>query len=48
MPLVHCQKCHHEWEAASKDELCDWCGKPGTVIAEKTFLEKMLEDYHEE
>ena len=43
MPLLHCNKCQHEYEAATKEELCDWCGSDGKVLAEKTDIEKMLE-----
>lgn len=42
MPLLHCNECHHEWEATSKGEKCDWCGADSYVLEEKTALEKAL------
>lgn len=43
MPLFHCAKCHHEWEAiVEKDNpTCDWCGAHGYILEEETPLEKM-------
>jgi hypothetical protein len=43
MPLLHCSKCHHEWESASFNESCDWCGAVSYVLTEKNPLEKMLD-----
>jgi hypothetical protein len=40
MPYLHCTECHHEYEAISKDQKCDWCGSKGYVLEEKTPLEK--------
>jgi hypothetical protein len=42
MPLFHCSKCHHEWEAVSKKSKCDWCGAEGVIIESSTPLERML------
>ena len=36
MPLMHCTKCHHEWECSDKESCCDWCGSPGRVLEDKT------------
>jgi len=41
MPLMHCSKCHHEWESADKESCCDWCGSPGKVLEDKTPMEKV-------
>lgn len=44
MPLLHCVKCHHEWETAVVEGLapiCDWCGAHGYVLDEETPLENM-------
>jgi hypothetical protein len=41
MPLLHCTKCHHEWEG-DKCDMCDWCGAHGKVIAEETQFEAFL------
>ena len=41
MPLMHCSKCHHEWESIDKESLCDWCGAPGKVLEDKTVMEKV-------
>jgi hypothetical protein len=40
---MKCDKCHHEWETVDKDEPCDWCGSSGTVLEEKTALERLVE-----
>jgi hypothetical protein len=47
MPLYHCNDCHHEWEGADDDCVCNWCGSDGYILEEKTPLEKMLEDLNE-
>lgn len=44
MPLMHCTKCHHEWESLSKDSHCDWCGAESYKLKEKTELEKLSEN----
>lgn len=43
MPLLHCTKCHHEWEG-SKVSTCEWCadGTPGRIIAEDTPSERLF------
>ena len=41
MPLMHCNKCHHEWEG-SKRSKCDWCSSKGYILEEKTPLEKLI------
>jgi len=41
MPLMHCSKCHHEWESVDKESRCDWCGADGKVLEDKTSLEKV-------
>jgi hypothetical protein len=43
MPLLKCTECHHEWEGL-KDSRCDWCGKDGKILVEKTGLEQMISD----
>jgi hypothetical protein len=43
MPLLHCTKCHHEWEGQSLEK-CDWCGADSYILAEQTDLEKFLYD----
>ena len=42
MSLLHCEKCHHEWEG-EKDSKCDWCGEDSYILKEKTALEEMIE-----
>jgi len=44
MPYLHCNECHHEYEASEKEDLCDWCGSTGHILEEKTPLEKMCKD----
>jgi hypothetical protein len=43
MPLLHCKKCHHEWEGES-DSKCDWCGADGYILTEQTDLERFFAD----
>jgi hypothetical protein len=43
MPLMHCTECAHEWESCEVINHCDWCGKPGKVISDKTDLERMFD-----
>jgi len=44
MPLLHCSKCHHEWESASElNGACDWCGALGYVLAKTTPLERLMD-----
>ena len=47
MPLLHCDSCHHEWEAATaregEDPKCDWCGSKSYVLEETTPLKRMLD-----
>jgi hypothetical protein len=47
MPLLHCVKCHHEWEAAEikgLEPVCDWCGAHAYVLEKDTPLERMLSE----
>ncbi len=46
MPLLHCNKCHHELEG-NKDTKCDWCGSKTYILEDKTALESMLDDIDE-
>ncbi len=47
MPLIHCKKCHHEWETGRGEEYsqtkCDWCGAEGYILVKKTSFEKFME-----
>jgi len=47
MPLYHCTKCHHEWEASKlqKNFVCDWCHSPGKIIQKETPFEKFIEEW---
>ena len=42
MPLMHCRKCHHEWEG-QKLSKCDWCGAESVVLKAQTELEAMTQ-----
>jgi len=42
MPLLHCNKCHYEWEGGITSK-CAWCGNEGHVLEEKTPLERFLD-----
>lgn len=42
MPILHCSKCHHEWEGRYKST-CDWCGAEARVLKDKSELEQMIE-----
>lgn len=43
MPLMHCKKCHHEFEHyGSEKATCDWCGGDAYVLG-STDLEKWSE-----
>jgi tRNA G26 N,N-dimethylase Trm1 len=45
MPLVHCNKCHHEWECATNsesDRKCDWCGGDSYILTDDTPLSNMM------
>lgn len=33
--IFHCIKCHHEWESADEDNICDWCGSKGKIMEEQ-------------
>lgn len=41
MPLLHCNRCHHEWEGKENSE-CDWCGGTPLVLEEETHFEKAI------
>ena len=43
MPVYKCSSCHHEWEDY-KNRKCDWCGSDSRIIADKTDLEKSVND----
>jgi hypothetical protein len=43
MPLLHCKKCHHEWEGESHS-ICDWCGAESFMLEEETPFEKLFKD----
>lgn len=42
MPLLHCNKCQHEWEGLEKSK-CSWCKSNGYVLQEETDFEKFVE-----
>lgn len=46
MPLLHCKKCHHEWEG-NKDSICDWCGGGSFILEEETPLERFCRVFFE-
>ena len=41
MPLLHCKKCHHEWEG-QKDSKCDWCGAGSIILQYESDFEKFV------
>lgn len=41
MPILHCLKCHHEWEGRAHS-VCDWCGAGARILREQSELEAML------
>jgi hypothetical protein len=41
MPLLHCKKCHHEWEGEFHSK-CDWFGAESYILEELTDLEELL------
>jgi hypothetical protein len=43
MPVIHCKKCHHEWEGKFHSK-CDWCGAESYVLEEQSDLENLLYD----
>jgi hypothetical protein len=44
MPLLHCSKCHHEYEThADVAERCDWCRGYGYILEKQTPLEKWID-----
>ena len=51
MPLLHCTKCHHEWEKSNLEKhfVCDWCHSPGKIIEKETPFERFMkiQDIHE-
>ena len=42
MPLLHCKKCHHEWESSNVNSTCDWCGSKSYVLEDKTCFERFI------
>jgi hypothetical protein len=49
MPVLHCDRCHHEWETCASKELarlagCSWRGGGAYVLADDTPLERMVRD----
>ena len=42
MPLLHCKKCHHEWEGRANSK-CDWCAAEGRILKLATELAIVLE-----
>ena len=47
MPLYHCKKCHHEWEAPQVTEDCDWCGGESYILQQETPLEEFIKYWGE-
>lgn len=47
MPLVHCERCHHEWETGVEypQPKCDWCKAEGYILEEKTHFENFMEQF---
>jgi len=37
MYLLHCKKCHHEWESVKEIGTCDWCGAGSYLLQEHHF-----------
>jgi len=46
VPLLHCKKCHHEWEGRENSK-CDWCGGNSYILEEVTPFERSLESIRE-
>ncbi len=42
MPLLHCSKCHHEWESVKESDTCSWCKSPSILIEKVTPFEKFV------
>lgn len=42
MPLMHCNDCHHEFEAVESTKKCDWCGAEAHILEEETPLESLI------
>jgi Zn finger protein HypA/HybF involved in hydrogenase expression len=41
--LLHCNKCHHEWESTTKEDRCSWCGATSYVLEKKkNWVSKIL------
>jgi len=41
--LLHCKKCHHEWECIGIDDrICNWCGGGSNILESETPLEKFI------
>ena len=45
MPLLHCKKCHHEWETIKEKEKCDWCGGVSYILEKETQLSKFIKEF---
>lgn len=47
MSLLHCKKCHHEWEGEENSK-CDWCGSDSFILVKTTpleiFISKLLQE----
>jgi len=44
MYILHCKECHHEWESAEDNGICDWCGAGSYFLSEHHFdVFKILE-----
>ncbi len=41
MPVLHCLKCHHEWEGRATS-VCDWCGAGARILREHSDLEMLF------
>jgi len=46
MPLLHCDKCHHEWEG-KPDSKCAWCKESGFILEQETSLERWAREWIE-
>lgn len=46
MPLLHCDKCEHEWEGNANSK-CDWCGSGGFILDYETSMECCIKSRNE-